>query len=160
MKQHSLSGFSLGAGSELAKEKAAKSAYRAATRAAAKTARIAGVSIGGETKKGAALLTASPEELQAAAEALLQERSVKGREAMRNITATKGEEAHKKASLLFDLAGDKATRRRLRKQLEGKESGTALAQAADALNTSRELLEIWMSEGNTISLANDGKIMF
>ena len=157
-RERSLAGFTLGGQAKAEKE--AKSAYRKATRAAAKTARLAGVSIGGETMKGAQLLTASPEELQAAAAALLQERSDKASAIMRNITATKGEEAHKKASLLFDLAGDKATRRRLRKQLEGKESGTALAQAADALSASRELLEIWMSEGNTISLANDGKIIF
>lgn len=157
-RERSLSGFTLGG--EVKAKKEARSAYRKATRTAKKTSRIAGVEIGGGTRTGAAFETASAEQLLAEAEALMQERERSAKAVMQNIKATKGADAHKKANILFDLAGDKAQRRKLRKQLEGKESGTALQSAADALAVSRELLEMWMSEGNTISLANDGKIMF
>lgn len=155
-----LSGFSLGSDSPLAKQKAAESAYRSATRAAAKTGRIAGRTIGGDKLTTAQRARMSAEEIAAAAQELQETRERVGISEMKKITATKGDLAHKKASLLFDLAGNKAERRRLRKELEGKESGTNLQSAADARAVSREQLEVWMSEGTKVDIVGDGKIMF
>ncbi|MBO5706810.1 MAG: hypothetical protein J6S05_07445 [Bacteroidaceae bacterium] len=155
-----LSGFSLGEDSPLAKQKAAESAYRASTRAAAKTGRIAGRTIGGDKLTTAQRARMSAEEIEAAAQEIQAERRRVGISEMKKIKATKGDQAHKKATLLFDLYGNKAERRRLRKELEGKESGTNLTTAADALSVSREKLEEWMSEGTKVEIVNDGLVKF
>lgn len=141
--------------SRLEQKWSAESELRKATRAARKSERLAGVDI--QTKKRAGMST---EEMQAEAQRIMQERHRKVSAEMQKIKATKGQEAHKKASMLFDLAGNKDERRKLRKALEGKESGTNLQSASDALSVSREKLLEWESEGNSVSLVNDGIIIF
>ena len=141
----------------------AQKEYRSAARASAKTERVAGVEIGGKVSS-AQFYSMTEEQLREATQNILQERHKAAAAKIQGITDTTGARAHDKARMMFDLVGNgpggAARKRELRKQLEGQESETALKSAADALSVSRELLEMWMSEGNTVSLEGDGKIIF